>query len=157
MGASENPKGNLADDPLYRAEPLGRSTDGRSAADHDALLYGRSFSDCTSFVLMRELNLREALTTHCHFLQAGIGIKDALADLVDSKEQHAFGAAKETALPRCCHQCDVLFACRDGCLKQRFLKSPNGEPGLNYLGPGFKNFLHHVNLRVNRMVQFIRA
>jgi prevent-host-death family protein len=31
----------LADDPLYRAEPLGRSSDGRSAEEHDAVLYGR--------------------------------------------------------------------------------------------------------------------
>jgi len=31
----------LADDPLYRAEPVGRSRDGRTAADHDAQLYGR--------------------------------------------------------------------------------------------------------------------
>ena len=28
-------------DPLYRAKPIGRSTDGRSAADHDRLLYGK--------------------------------------------------------------------------------------------------------------------
>ena len=34
-----------------------------------------SFTDCTSFVLMRELKLREALTTDRHFLQAGFGIK----------------------------------------------------------------------------------
>jgi len=33
--------GNLASEPLYRAKPLGRSTDGRSAADHDSLLYGK--------------------------------------------------------------------------------------------------------------------
>jgi antitoxin (DNA-binding transcriptional repressor) of toxin-antitoxin stability system len=31
----------LKDDPLYRARPLGRSTDGLSAADHDRLLYGK--------------------------------------------------------------------------------------------------------------------
>ena len=31
----------LADDPLYRAGPVGRSRDGRTAADHDALVYGR--------------------------------------------------------------------------------------------------------------------
>lgn len=30
----------LKDDPLYRAGPVGRSTDRKSAADHDALLYG---------------------------------------------------------------------------------------------------------------------
>jgi prevent-host-death family protein len=32
--------GDLANEPLYRAAALGRSTDGRSAADHDAVLYG---------------------------------------------------------------------------------------------------------------------
>ncbi len=31
----------LADDPLYQAPAVGRSGDGRTAADHDALLYGR--------------------------------------------------------------------------------------------------------------------
>jgi hypothetical protein len=30
-----------------------------------------SFTDCTSFVIMRELKLREALTTDHHFVQAG--------------------------------------------------------------------------------------
>jgi len=30
-----------------------------------------SFTDCTSFVIMRELKLREALTTDHHFAQAG--------------------------------------------------------------------------------------
>jgi hypothetical protein len=31
--------GDLASDSLYHAKPIGRSTDGRSAADHDSLLY----------------------------------------------------------------------------------------------------------------------
>jgi prevent-host-death family protein len=31
----------LEDDPLYRAPAVGRSTDGRSAEEHDALLYTR--------------------------------------------------------------------------------------------------------------------
>ncbi len=31
----------LTDDPLYRAQAVGRSSDGRTAADHDAVLYGR--------------------------------------------------------------------------------------------------------------------
>jgi hypothetical protein len=33
-----------------------------------------SFTDCTSFVVMRELKLREALTTDHHFEQAGFTI-----------------------------------------------------------------------------------
>lgn len=31
----------LTNDPLYRAPAVGRSTDGRTSADHDAALYGR--------------------------------------------------------------------------------------------------------------------
>ena len=32
---------SLVDDPLYRAQAVGRSTDGRTAADHDDVLYRR--------------------------------------------------------------------------------------------------------------------
>ena len=41
VDASESPRGDVAEDPLYRAKPLGRSADGLCAADYDALLYGR--------------------------------------------------------------------------------------------------------------------
>lgn len=34
-----------------------------------------SFTDCTSFVVMRELKLREALTTDRHFAQMGFTLK----------------------------------------------------------------------------------
>ena len=32
---------SLADDPLYRARPVGSSEDGRTSVDHDAVLYRR--------------------------------------------------------------------------------------------------------------------
>jgi predicted nucleic acid-binding protein len=34
-----------------------------------------SFTDCTSFVVMQELKLREVLTTDRHFAQAGFTVK----------------------------------------------------------------------------------
>ncbi len=37
---AEAPRGTLQADPLYRAKAVGKSTDGRVAADHDAILYG---------------------------------------------------------------------------------------------------------------------
>ena len=39
VDAGSTPQCALAEDPLYRAKPLGRSTDGRSASEHDLLLY----------------------------------------------------------------------------------------------------------------------
>jgi antitoxin (DNA-binding transcriptional repressor) of toxin-antitoxin stability system len=39
IDASAGALGDLKDDPLYQAKPLGRSTDGRRAADHDSILY----------------------------------------------------------------------------------------------------------------------
>lgn len=39
VDAAPDNLGKLESDPLYRAKPLGRSTAGKSAADHDAMLY----------------------------------------------------------------------------------------------------------------------
>jgi antitoxin (DNA-binding transcriptional repressor) of toxin-antitoxin stability system len=38
---ADAPRSALQDDPLYRAKVLGESSDGKTAADHDATLYGR--------------------------------------------------------------------------------------------------------------------
>ena len=41
MNAGPEPEGSVRNDTLYHAKPVGRSTDGRSAADHDVSLYGQ--------------------------------------------------------------------------------------------------------------------
>lgn len=41
VDAASGPVEDLSREPLYHAKAVGRSTDGRSAAEHDALLYGR--------------------------------------------------------------------------------------------------------------------
>ncbi|MEI6450306.1 MAG: anaerobic sulfatase maturase, partial [Actinomycetes bacterium] len=61
-----------------------------------------------------------------------------------------------------CLACDVRFACHGGCPKDRFITtsadaSPPGEPGLNYLCPGFKAFFHHVDMPMRRMCELLRA
>ena len=37
---ADTPRGALKADPLYRAKAVGKSVDGKTAADHDASLYG---------------------------------------------------------------------------------------------------------------------
>ena len=79
-----------------------------------------------------------------------------LGEMVLSKTQIAFGTSKENGLPGYCRECDVLFVCRGGCPKHRFAKSPDGNPGLNYLCTGFKSFYHHVDPYMKHMVKLIR-
>lgn len=40
VNASQQATNDLANEPLFQAKPLGRSVDGRSAADHDDVIYG---------------------------------------------------------------------------------------------------------------------
>ena len=80
-----------------------------------------------------------------------------MLDLVASQQQVQFGLDKRDALPQFCLDCDVRFACHGGCPKDRFIHTPDGEPGLNYLCPGFKAFFHHVDPAMRFMGERLRA
>ena len=81
----------------------------------------------------------------------------ALAALAGSEKQQRFGEAKESTLPRYCRECDVRFACNGECPKHRFLTTPDGEPGLNYLCAGYKMFFHHVDPAMRFMAAELAA
>ncbi len=66
-----------------------------------------------------------------------------LVDLLESPAQRAFGQAKWDTLPRYCQACKVLTMCNGGCPKDRFLQTPDGEAGLNYLCKGYQRFFTH--------------
>jgi serine-type anaerobic sulfatase-maturating enzyme len=68
-----------------------------------------------------------------------------MLELVASQQQRQFGLDKYDTLPGLCRECDVRFACHGGCPKDRFIETPDGEPGLNYLCAGYKDFFHHVD------------
>jgi uncharacterized protein len=67
-----------------------------------------------------------------------------LADLLDSKRQKNFGKAKYVTLPQYCLDCHVLEMCNGECPRNRFINTPSGEPGLNYLCSGYKQFFTHI-------------
>jgi uncharacterized protein len=60
-------------------------------------------------------------------------------------------------LPQYCLDCDVRFACHGECPKNRFIETPDGESGLNYLCAGFKDFFHHVSEPMRIMTQALRT
>ena len=66
-----------------------------------------------------------------------------LVDLLESPRQRAFGQAKWDTLPRSCQACEVRDMCNGGCPKDRILRTPEGEAGLNYLCAGYKQFFNH--------------
>lgn len=67
-----------------------------------------------------------------------------LVDLLESPAQRAFGLAKRERLPRICQVCEVRTMCNGECPKNRFMRAPDGEPGLNYLCPGYLRFFTRV-------------
>lgn len=68
-----------------------------------------------------------------------------LVEMLESAQQKAFGRKKLESLPDYCLSCEVLSMCNGACPKDRFISSPEGEPGLNYLCEGYKLFFRHIN------------
>lgn len=71
--------------------------------------------------------------------------------------QKRFGDAKADGLPRLCRDCPVLFACRGGCPKHRFLKTPEGGPGLNYFCEAYRKFHDHAGPALDAMTRLLAA
>jgi uncharacterized protein len=76
--------------------------------------------------------------------------------MVFAPEQVKFGYAKSESLPRYCRQCEYLKDCWGECPKNRLLRTPDGEAGLNYLCSGLKRFYKHVMPEVERIAAGIR-
>jgi uncharacterized protein len=83
-------------------------------------------------------------------------LKDPLSHLVASPEQRKFGNDKRDELPRYCRECEVYFACHGECPKNRFILTPDGERGLNYLCAGYKAFFNHVDRPMKIMSELLR-
>jgi len=66
-----------------------------------------------------------------------------LIDFLDSPRQKDFGKRKSSTLPAYCTECPVKDMCNGECPRNRFLQTPDGEAGLNYLCRGYKLFFTH--------------
>jgi uncharacterized protein len=95
-----------------------------------------------------------------HFVEpdyyVGNILKTPMVDLVASEKQRRFGQDKKTSLPRYCRECEVLHICNGECPKNRFLETPDGEPGLNYLCAGYKAFFKHADKPMRIMADLLR-
>jgi uncharacterized protein len=80
----------------------------------------------------------------------------SLADMIFTPTQVKFGYAKSDSLPKYCRQCPYLTDCWGECPKNRLLRTPDGEPGLNYLCAGLKKFYAHALPEIDRIVADLR-
>ncbi|MEJ2055748.1 MAG: SPASM domain-containing protein, partial [Calditrichaceae bacterium] len=83
-------------------------------------------------------------------------METAMTTLVNSDQQRNFGMDKKNTLPQYCIECDVRFACNGECPKHRFIQTPDGEAGLNYLCAGYKKFFHHIDPYMRFMADELR-
>ena len=84
-------------------------------------------------------------------------LNQELATMAASVSQQEFGLAKSATLPAYCRSCEVRFACHGECPKHRFLLTPEGEPGLNYLCRAYKRFFNHIDPAMRRMAELLRS
>lgn len=89
------------------------------------------------------------------YLRGNIG-ETPLATLVASPNQRRFGRDKFDTLPKYCRECEVLFACYGECPRNRFIETPDGEGGLNYLCAGYKAFFNHIDRPMRGMAALLR-
>jgi uncharacterized protein len=82
--------------------------------------------------------------------------QEHMLEMVSSSQQLKFGQDKLDTLPQYCLACDVRFACHGECPKNRFIETPDGEAGLNYLCAGFKHFFQHVDFPMKLMAGLTR-
>jgi len=84
-------------------------------------------------------------------------MNQSLGGMVNSPQQIKFGSDKLDSLPKFCRDCEVRFACNGECPKHRFIKTPDGEDGLNYLCPAYKKFFNHIDPAMRTMAQLLRT
>jgi uncharacterized protein len=77
--------------------------------------------------------------------------------LADLPSQQSFGNAKRDSLPDYCRQCEVRFACNGECPRNRFLVTPDGQPGLNYLCAGYRHFFRTIDPTMKELARLLRA
>ncbi|MBD3183322.1 anaerobic sulfatase maturase [Candidatus Poribacteria bacterium] len=75
----------------------------------------------------------------------------SLLEMLKSPEQRKFGQNKLDTLPRYCRECEVRDMCNGECPKNRFIQTPDGEDGLNYLCAGYREFFNHCRPFVDQL------
>jgi uncharacterized protein len=113
------------------------------------------FSETCGDALVMEHNGDLYSCDHFVYPEYKVGnlLEKPITDIVKSRQQFDFGIGKRNSLPGYCLRCNVRFACHGECPKHRFLYSPDGEYGLNYLCEGYRMYFNHVEPYMDYMTK----
>jgi uncharacterized protein len=78
-----------------------------------------------------------------------------IVNQVFCKQQQKFAFRKQ-ALTWMCDRCKYLRWCYGECCKNRFIKTPQGDAGQNYLCSGYHKFFAHIEERIRKLAAEIR-
>ena len=117
------------------------------------------FSETCGSALAMEHNGDVYSCDHYVYPQYKLGniLNHTLGEMVSSEFQREFGKAKASTLPRYCLDCEVRHLCHGECPKHRFLRTPDGDPGLNYLCRAYKQFFNHSAPAMQEMVRLLKS
>ena len=79
-----------------------------------------------------------------------------MIELIASPQQIKFSLDKRDTLLRYYQDCEVRFACHGECPKKRFIRTPEGESGLNCPCADYKAFFHHIDRPMHLMADLLR-
>ena len=79
------------------------------------------------------------------------------SEMAYAEAQQQFGFAKSRSLPGYCRRCPHLRLCWGECPKNRLLRTPDGEAGLNYLCPGMQRFYAHIQQDMPEILRRVKT
>lgn len=115
------------------------------------------FSETSGTALAMEHNGDIYFCDHYVYPQYKLGniLNHSLGEIVGSEAQRKFGQDKADSLPAYCRTCEVRHLCHGECPKHRFIRTPDGDPGLNCLGAAYKRFFNHTAPAMRQMGQLL--
>ena len=116
------------------------------------------FSETCGKALAMEHNGDLYSCDHFVYPQFKLGniLQQTIEEMIESPEQRRFGLDKQSLLPKYCRECPVVAHCNGECPKHRYLLTPDGEAGLNYLCAGYKMFFTHIKPHLAAMAELLR-
>ena len=81
--------------------------------------------------------------------------RDTITSMLYGERQQRFSLLKHASLPQECRECEWERVCHGECPKNRFVADRYGNPGMNYLCRGYRQYFEHVAPYMEYMKQLL--